>query len=460
MATNRVTSPLTESGSQESRKVLKRSNSCEKNRRRHKYTESDNKLAMRTAKTFEQTICTLIRFTAIVLTISLAPCSGSPRTILANEDSPGLRSAVQSHVGKGYEFVQNRKFQQAVEEFQKALDLDPGLTRVRYQLGVSYFALQQWPESRREFERLSRETHNDSAVVYYLARLDLQEDKLEGAINQLKKIAADPPFPDTSYYLGSAYLKEGQLAEAETWLKKASESNPRDFRPPEHLARVYLRAGRRAEAEQQFTVSSERRQHYNDAARQAVDCVQELTKQPLEEARAVCRALFDPGDPDKLTTLGMIYGEQGYFQESLEPFEKAALLDPDSFETSYNLGLSYFRLKQYVEAQRWLAKAVDLRPDFFASNALLGATLFTLKEDEAAYKALAHAYELNPQDADTATLLFQVSMLLAQQRWSRNEYRESLGFLQKANALRPEDPEVQKRLAEMKALLGTKASSE
>lgn len=377
----------------------------------------------------------------------------------AEEGSAALPPEIQSHIGKGYEYVQNRNFQQAVQEFQKALDLDPRLARVRYQLAVSYFALQQWPESRREFERLNRETQHDPAVVYYLGRLDLQEDKLEEAINQLKKIVVDPPFPDTSYYLGSAYLKKGQLTEAEIWLKKAVDLNPRDFRAPEHLARLYLKAGRRAEAEQQFAVSSERRQHYSDAARQAVDCVQELTKHPMEEARAVCRGLFDPNDPDKLTTLGMIYGEQGYYQESIGPFEKAAALDPDSFETNYNLGLSYFRLKRYAEARRWLTKAVDLRPDFFASNALLGATLFTLKEDEAAYPVLGHAYELNPQDMDTASLLFDVSMLLAEQRWSKKEYQESMGFLQKANALRPEDPEVQKRLAEVKALLEAKTRS-
>jgi tetratricopeptide (TPR) repeat protein len=419
-------------------------------------TSQANQASMRRAKAWKGMIRTLIRLGVLVLSLGSAPGSTSPIPLTAEEDSAALPPEVQSHIGKGYEFVQNGKYQQAVQEFQKALDLDPGLARVRYQLGVSYFALQQWPESRREFERLRRETNPDPAVVYYLGRLDLQEDNLEGAISQLEKIAVDPPFPDTSYYLGSAYLKKGRLTEAETWLKKAVDLNPRDFRAPEHLARVYLKAGRRAEAEQQFAVSSERRQHYNDAARQAVDCVQELTKHPLEEARAVCRALFDPDDPDKLTTLGMIYGEQGYYLESLEPFEKAAALDPDSFETNYNLGLSYFRLKRYAEAQRSLMKAVDLRPDFFASNALLGATLFTLKEDEAAYPVLAHAYELNPQDGDAASLLFKVSMLLAQQRWSKKEYRESMGFLLKANALRPDDTEVQKRLSEVKVLLGTK----
>jgi tetratricopeptide (TPR) repeat protein len=343
-----------------------------------------------------------------------------------------------------------------VQEFQAALDLNPKLAQVRYQLGVSYFALQQWPESRREFEWLRRETNADPGVVYYLGRLDLQEENLDGAITQLEKIVADPPFPDASYYLGSAYLKKGKLIEAEKWLKQAAKANPNDFRVPERLARAYLKAGRRAEAEQQFAISSARRQLYNDAARQGMDCVQELTNRPLDEARATCRVLFDPADPDKLTTLGMIYGKQGYYAESLEPFEKAAGLDPDSFETNYNLGVSYFRLKRYAEARRSLMKAVELRPDFFGSNALLGATLFTLKEDETAYRVLNHAFELNPEDADTADLLFKVSMLLAEQHWFKKEYRECLGFLQKASALRPNDPEVQRRLQEVKARLEMK----
>jgi tetratricopeptide (TPR) repeat protein len=362
-------------------------------------------------------------------------------------------AGVQSHIGKGYEFVQVGQFQQAVQEFQAALNLNPKLAHVRYQLGVSYFALQQWQESRREFERLGQETAVDPGVIYYLARLDLQEENLDGAIAQLEKIVADPPFPDALYYLGSAYLKQAKLVEAERWLKEAIELAPRDFRVPERLARVYMKAGRRTEAEQQFALSSTLRQHYNDAARQGVDCVQALTNRPLEEARATCGALFDPANPDKLTTLGMIYGEQGYYAESIEPFEKAAALDPDSFETNYNLGLSYFRLKRYAEARRPLMKAVDLRPDFFGSNALLGATLFTVKEDEAAYPALDHAYQLNPEDADTASLLFKVSVILAYKRWSKKEYKECLDFLLKANLLKPGDAEVQRRLAEVRALV-------
>src|SRR5205823_11147413 len=132
------------------------------------------------------------------------------------------------------------------------------------------------------------------------------------------------------------------------------------------------------------SLSASLRQHYNDAARQGLDCTQALTTRPLEEALVTCGRLFDSTDPDKLTTLGMIYGEHGHYAESIEPFKQAARLDPDSFEIQHNIGLSYFRLKRYGEARVPLEKAIGFRPDFFASNGLVGVIQLALKEAELA----------------------------------------------------------------------------
>jgi tetratricopeptide (TPR) repeat protein len=369
-------------------------------------------------------------------------------------------NTIEAHVGKGYEYVQNSQFQLAAQEFQAALALNPALARVRYQLAVCYFALQQLKEAREEFERLRREAGTDPAVIYYLARLDLLDENFDSAISLLKGITSAPPFPDAAYYLGSAYLKVGRLEEAEKWLKKAGELAPRDFRVPDRLARVYMKVGRRQEAEKQYALSTSLRQNYSEAARQSIDCIQELTTRPLQEARVTCRKLFDPTDPDKLVTLGMIYGNHEHYADSIEALEQAARLDADSFEIQHNLGLSYFRLKRYAEARGSLEKAVALRPDFFGSNAVLGATLYALKEDELAYGVLDHAHQLSPADADTTGLLYKASVLLAQKAFLKKEYLECLGYLQKAAQLRPDDAGIHRRLAQVYGLLGQRTQAE
>ena len=372
----------------------------------------------------------------------------------------GPTNTVAAYLGKGYELVKDERYREAAAEFQAALALEPNHVRARYQLAVCWFALFKLPEARSEFERLRQETGDDAQVVYYLGRIDLTEGDIDSAIRKLRRLASHPPFADTVYYLGSAYLEKGNLQEAEKWLRAAAVTNPRDFRVHDHLARVYQKQGRRARAENEYTLSSQLRARVDAASRVAVACGQELETHGLSEARETCRQLFDSRDPDKLTTLGLLYGRHGFFAEAVDPLEQAARLDPDSSEIQHDLGLTYFRLRRYKEARAPLEKAVALRPDFFGSCALLGATLYTLGEHELSYAALRHAHQLNPQDPDTASLLFSVAGVLAQREFQQREYEKCLVYLQVAAELRPADPEVHGRLADVYGLLGRRAEAD
>ena len=368
--------------------------------------------------------------------------------------------AAEAHVGKGYQYEQQERYEEAAREFQAALTANPGLMRARYQLAVCYFALGRRPEARQEFQRVRSETGGNPSVTYYLGRLDLLEGDFDSARRRLESVAADPPFPDTAYYLGSACLKQNDLQAAERWLRKAAQLDSRDFRIPDRLARIYQKRGRRAEAETEYTRSEELRQRYDQAARQAVSCSRELETRAIAQARATCQQLFDANDPDKLTTLGMLYGQHGDYADAVAPLALAAQLDAESPEIQHNLGLTYFRLKRYREARSPLERAAALRPDFFGSSALLGAALYALKQDEAAYPVLDHAHELNPEDSDTAKLLFNVALFLAQKELAGKAYAESVNYLRKAVELRPADAEVHRELAQVYASLGQRAQAE
>ena len=373
-------------------------------------------------------------------------------TLLGAQGERPLSAAAMTHIGKGYELVQNDRFAEAAEEFRAALALEPGAASARYQLAVCLFAVGERDASRKEFERLSNETQHDASVDYYLARLDLTSGDAAGAIRRLAPLMAHPPFSDAAFYLGSAYLTHGDSKQAIHWLRKAAQADPRDFRIHYRLARALQQNGLHKESEQEYALSTEMREHYNETARQSTACVQALRAEPAQRALEICRRLFDPNDPDKLTTLGMLYGENGKYEEAIEPLQRAAQLDPDSFEVYHNLGLTYFRLKRFAEARAPLEKAVSLRTDFFGSNALLGATLYSLKDDPAAYRVLDFAHQLKPDDADTTELLFRVCVILAN-RSSAADPAAALGFLEKAAMLRPGSAELARRIAEIKTRL-------
>jgi len=361
--------------------------------------------------------------------------------------------SLEAHVGKGYELIQTHQYLEASKEFLTALTLNPSLVRVRYQLALCYFALKQWKDAREQFERLNQETKGDPRVTYYLGRLDLLEERTDSAIGRLARIASSPPFPDTPYYLGAAYLKSGELKSAENQFKLAAKLAPRDFRVPDHLARVYMKTGRRSDAEGQFKISAALRERYNVGTEQAIDCNQAFASQPAATAVSICQKLFDPDDPDKLVTLALIYGNRRLYTESLDPLERAAGLDPDSFEIQHDLGLSYFRLGRYSEAREPLERAVALRPDYFGSNALLGATLFALNDDAAGFRILSHAHQLDPGDGDVKELLFKLSVRLGHGKFLNKDYAGCLSYLQEAARLHPEDREVHLQIAEVSRLM-------
>jgi Flp pilus assembly protein TadD len=350
---------------------------------------------------------------AIISLLALALGGGAVGAAQQESSPPAKPDTAEAHVGRGYDALKDERYQEAATEFQAALALAPNLSRARYQLAVCWFALGNMQEARKEFEHLEEQTRGSPGVAYYLARLDLRERNFDSAVEKLASLAHDPPFPDTAYYLATAYLDRGELELAEKWLRVAALADPLDYRVPDHLALVYQRRGWKAEAEKQFEISSQLRKRFDQASQQAVTCSQLLETKPFDKARPACQQLFDPNDADKLTTLGLLYGQHAFYAEAVQPLEKAARLDPDSSEIQHDLGLTYFRLRRYGEARPALDKAVALRPGFFGSNALLGATLYALSQDEEAYRVLSHAYALNPGDRDTASLLSKEALILA-----------------------------------------------
>jgi tetratricopeptide (TPR) repeat protein len=373
---------------------------------------------------------------------------------------PSLSDAVESHLGKGYDALKLDKYEIAATEFRAALELNPKLSlRARFPLAVALFENHKSDEARQEFEVIRREVGDHPNVLYYLGRLDLEDHNFGAAIENFKQAVIQPPFPDTSYYLGYAYFRQSDLSAAEKWLKEAAQTNPRDARVPFQLASVYRKQGREGEAVKALALSEQLRQRDNNESKLRLECGQKLDQGPRQEARAVCEQLYDPDDADKLTELGTIYGQHGDREAALKPLRRAAELAPQSPQTQYNLALAYYQLNQFEQARAPLATALKRWPDLFQLNALYGAVLLKLGEDTTAYQVLHHAHQLNPQDSGTSDLLYVAAFGLAQKSQVAKQYSDSLRYLEEAASLRPGEAEPHRHMAEIYSLTGHPAQA-
>lgn len=407
------------------------------------------------------------RSLSVLLTIGaiwiVAIWIGAPATAQqapASAAKPATGDAVETHLGKGYDALKQDRYEEAAGEFRAALALDPTLVeRARFPLAVALFEQHKSSEARQEFEAVRREVGDHPNVLYYLGRLDLEERNFEAAIRELSKAAVRPPFPDTTYYLGFAYLKQGDLPAAEKWLKEAARLNPNDSRVQYQLGFVYRKEGREEDAKKAMVLSEEARRSGDDEARLRNECAEKLNQGPREEARAVCDQLYDPNDAEKLTALGMVYGQHGDLEEALKPFRRAAELSPQSPQMQYNLALTYYQLSQFEEARVPLANAIKRWPDLFPVNALYGAVLYKLGQEAAAYEALGRAHHLNPQDQVTTDLLFLTTIGRARTSQSAKSYSESRRYLQEAEKLKPHEPAPHRIMAEIDTATGHSAEA-
>ena len=366
----------------------------------------------------------------------------------AGESPQGGSPNVEVHLGKGYEALRSERYADAASEFRAALELDPTLAmRARFPLAVALFEQRNYPDARAEFEKVRKDSGDQPGIYYYLGRIDQEQQNYKGAVENLSKAAANPPYPDTAFYLGMAYLKAGDEANAEKWLKEATHIDSADSRAFYQLAILYRKQGRTEEANQAFARTKEEKASSDKLTQLKVQCDQELSHGLSEQARTVCEQLNDPNNADKLLSLGVLYGQHGFLEDALPPLKRAVEISPRSPQMQYNLAYTYFELGRYAEARAPLEQATQRWPDLFPLRSLYGNVLWKLGDTPGAYAELRYALKLNPGEKSTEELLYQATAILADQAEAKSAINEAIRYWTEAAKLRPAQPEPHHRLS-------------
>ena len=314
----------------------------------------------------------------------------------------------QAHLGAGLKLFSVARYSEAAKEFQLALDADPHLSDARYHLAVSEFNERQYPEARREFERLEPSAYRKDWIVYYLGRLDLIDGRVDSAIRRFESLKRRQPLEDELYYLGSALMKKDEPKRAIPVLQKQVNFNPRDFRAHYLMARAYVKADRPKEAEREFEQSERLHRYYLIGKQQLRGCREHLAAGRRDQAWSDCGSALKTDDIDKLVAIGMLFGEFHDYDHALTALERARTLDPESPEINYDIGFTYFQQKQYSQARPFLEAALRERPDFFEALTVGGAVLYKLGDRPSAQQVLERAHALRPNDQGVSRLLAQL----------------------------------------------------
>jgi Flp pilus assembly protein TadD len=149
------------------------------------------------------------------------------------------------------------RFEEAVNAFQKVLDLSPKNVKAEDNLGLSYAGLGRKQEAEQAYRTAircqSQLLEEDPGPYLDLGILLIDQDRPQDAIPYLKRASEISPHdPKAHEHLGKAYERLNRLPEAQVELEKAIAAKPHDGPLHYVLGQIYRRQGMKDKAQAEF----------------------------------------------------------------------------------------------------------------------------------------------------------------------------------------------------------------
>jgi len=195
-----------------------------------------------------------------------------------------LKEALQSFpkssrlwLALGLAYLKMNKNNEAMEDFNRALEFEPDFPQAYAYLGIAQVALGQYAESTRFYE-LALQKNPRIAVVHYLLA-DALLKQTEADIPRIEKhlqqaVQLDPTYAPARLALGKLYARSDHLAEALVEFQGATALDPNLAEAYYQLGRAYKRLKQDPEAQTALAtfkrLSDSQKQQQQDELREVV----------------------------------------------------------------------------------------------------------------------------------------------------------------------------------------------
>jgi tetratricopeptide (TPR) repeat protein len=213
-------------------------------------------------------------------------------------------------------------------------------------------------------ENLGQEYAKRGVAAFQSGRLAQARVDLEAAV------AASPNTDKYAYFLGEAYLAEGNKQQAHTYFKRALDLGASNYRVLESIGRMLLGMEQYADAAIALERAAQQRpgdvSRWNDLG-QAYELAGEYRKSVGAYRRAMT---VDPTDPKAYLGLGFVYQKQDEIDLAIEAWRSGIENVPHSYALQYNLALIYAQVGQYELSRQLVDMALATKPDAAEAAAL------------------------------------------------------------------------------------------
>jgi tetratricopeptide (TPR) repeat protein len=340
-----------------------------------------------------------------------------------------LGSKPQLHVLIGRAYRETGFLAESIDEFNKAVELDPRFPRVHFYLGLTYLlkdGADRLGDAEKQFKIELAEHPDEFFASYYLGITATVQRDWMVAVDYLQKAAkVQPENPDPYFFLGQAWggLNKHELAiEA---FRKSIALNPdvkhNDYQVSNahyRLGQSLIKMGLTKEGEEELKASASLKtmsfkrdeakiQAFTSNEGKLSDLV--LPEGVIAEASASDNttrlALQKETDFYKNViaaahnNIGMLRAERRDFSIAAQQFRLAKKWDPRLDGIDFNLGLASYKAEQFAEAVLPLEDELKVHPENLSAKQLLGLSYFMTDNFPRASALLTEVVSAKPNEA-------------------------------------------------------------
>lgn len=176
---------------------------------------------------------------AVLLSSALAACGAIPPSPVAPRATTS--EAVNEHFLRGNELAQEGRFEEAIAEYQAALETDPDSVSAMVNLGIAYYSMGQLDDAIKQYQQALEIAPNDADIHSNLGAAYVQQDNLEEGLQEYQTaVSLDPELAQAYFGLGVIYGGLGQNEDAIAAFEKFQELDEGQDPMATDLAQQYL----------------------------------------------------------------------------------------------------------------------------------------------------------------------------------------------------------------------------
>jgi tetratricopeptide (TPR) repeat protein len=322
--------------------------------------------------------------------------------VIAEEITPPIppgstKKDAVNYFNQGLTSYREKKLDDAMNYFQKAIDLDPKYAPAYSGLGDVFRAQRKYDEAMRYYKKAIELDPKNAMAYAGMGDSYYYTKNLDEAIKYYEKaIALDPKYAPAFSALGSALYGQRRYDDAARYYQKAIELDPKDLRPYMMLGRISHYQKKPDEAVKWYQKAIDLDPRYVSAYGDLGDVFYEQ-KRYDDAIRCYQKVVeLNPKDSKTLVRIGNVFLAQRRDDEAVRYYQRAIDLNPKYVPAYYDLGKILTGQKRYDEALRYYQKAAELDPKNPTVYLNLAFTLRNLKRNDEAMKNCQKAMELNP----------------------------------------------------------------